>query len=100
MDGRPVAYVASGSHGTWPNPGKHVYAQLLNLWALVDVTDDRGPIWDTKGRVVPIQFWDGPENMQKTVHAGDRAWLEYRGKWGNRKKSCWWKMFFGICQVG
>lgn len=27
-DDRPVAYVASGSHGVWPTPGKHVYAQV------------------------------------------------------------------------
>lgn len=25
---RPIAYVASGSHGVWPTPGKHVYAQV------------------------------------------------------------------------
>lgn len=25
---RPVAYVASGSHGVWPTPGRHVYAQV------------------------------------------------------------------------
>lgn len=26
VDDRPVAYVAMGSHGVWPEPGDHVYA--------------------------------------------------------------------------
>lgn len=99
MHDRPVAYVATGSHGTWPTPGKHVYAQLLNLWALVDVTDDNGPIWDTKGHVVPIQFWNGPEHANKTKHDGNRSWLGYKGRWGNSKRLCWWKPAIGICQV-
>ncbi|RSH81992.1 Vacuolar protein sorting-associated protein 62 [Apiotrichum porosum] len=64
---RPVAYIAMGSHGMWPVPGKHVYAQLLNLWQLYDITDDNGAIWDTHGRVVPIQFWNGPDKAEKMM---------------------------------
>lgn len=83
----------------WPTPGKHVYAQLLNLWALVDVTDDYGAIWDTQGHVVPAEFWS-PETTKKVHHTGDESWLEYTGKWGNRgHSSCWWHFFVGICQL-
>lgn len=28
VDDRPVAYVAMGSHGVWPEPGDHVYADV------------------------------------------------------------------------
>ncbi|KAL1405942.1 Vacuolar protein sorting-associated protein 62 [Vanrija albida] len=100
IDDRPVAYVASGSHGIWPTPGKHVYAQLLNLWALVDVTDDYGPIWDSQGHVVPIEYWTGPDGAKKVNHTGDLSWLQFRGAWGNKGQTgCWWHALVGICQV-
>lgn len=28
LQDRPVAYVAMGSHGVWPEPGDHVYADV------------------------------------------------------------------------
>lgn len=99
IDGRPVAYIAHGSHGVWPNAGKHVYAQLLNLWQLVDVCDDRGALWDTKGHVVPIEFWNGPEYGHRIEHTGDQSWLEFTGKWGNVGDGCWYEPFIGICQL-
>lgn len=34
-DDRPVAYIASGSHGVWPVPGRHVYAQVSDASAHV-----------------------------------------------------------------
>lgn len=116
MDDRPVAYVAAGSHGVWPNPGDHVYAdvgssslprtehtglivQILDVFKLVDVTDDYGPIWDTKGRVVPLQYRD-PDQRLPLEHSGEESWLNYPGHWGNRGvDKCWWHRAVGYCQV-
>ncbi|BEI85667.1 hypothetical protein CcaverHIS002_0510680 [Cutaneotrichosporon cavernicola] len=97
---RPIAYVASGSHGVWPNPGKHVYAQLLNLWQLVDMTDDYGAIWDTQGHVVPIEWWTGPDLAHRIRHTGNHSWLEFEGMFGNAGSSnCWWHSIVGVCQL-
>jgi hypothetical protein len=40
-DDRPIAYIASGSHGVWPKPGRHVYAQVSLLYsrAYTDATN-------------------------------------------------------------
>ncbi|KAK4688986.1 hypothetical protein P7C73_g1122, partial [Tremellales sp. Uapishka_1] len=100
IDGRPVAYSAAGSHGLWPVPGRHEYANLLNRWRLIDVTDDNGAIWDTKNHVVSSQYWDDPERRRKVWHDGDKGWLNFRGYWGNEgKNDCWWFKIIGICQV-
>ena len=75
--------------------------QLLDIFKLVDQTDDEGPIWDTKGHVVPTQYWDNPEKRRKIWHDKERSWLNFRGKWGNRGgNDCWWHKLVGICQVG
>ncbi|WWC63222.1 uncharacterized protein I303_105822 [Kwoniella dejecticola CBS 10117] len=88
IDRRPVAYVAAGSHGV----GK--------LFKLVDITDDEGPIWDTKDHVVPAVYWDGPESRRRIWHRGDSSWLNYRGNWGNKgQDDCWWHRVVGYCQV-
>jgi len=31
IDGRPIAYSAAGSHGLWPTPGDHVYADVRGV---------------------------------------------------------------------
>jgi hypothetical protein len=31
VDDRPVAFVAAGSHGVWPTPGDHVYADVRGV---------------------------------------------------------------------
>ncbi|WWC90751.1 uncharacterized protein L201_005688 [Kwoniella dendrophila CBS 6074] len=88
IDGRPVAYVAAGSHG------------IGNLFKLIDLTDDEGPIWDTKNHVVPAIYWDGPENRRKIWHQGNQSWLNFRGKWGNiGENNCWWHRVVGYCQI-
>ncbi|WRT68327.1 uncharacterized protein IL334_005303 [Kwoniella shivajii] len=88
IDDRPVAYVAAGSHGV----GK--------LFQLVDLTDDEGPIWDTKNHVVPTMYWYSPESRRRVWHRGDQSWLNFRGWWGNRGETdCWWHRVVGFCQV-
>lgn len=69
------------------------------MFKLVDVTDDYGPIWDTKGHVVPLQYHESLENGQK-AHTGLHAWLDYPGHWGNKGvNNCWWHRALGYCQV-
>jgi len=106
VDDRPVAYVAAGSHGVWSTPGRHVYAdvrnhcweprqcpsadeQLLNAIKLIDETDDKGPIWDTRSHVVPIQWWHGPHNGSRVQHSGSLGWMNFRGRWGNLGDRGW-----------
>ena len=99
-DGRPIAYSAAGSHGLWPNPGDHVLAHVLDVFKIVDVTDDDGAVWDTQYHVVPSQFWHGPHSRQKLWHQGHRSWLNHAGTWGNKGEySCWWFKLVGNCQV-
>jgi hypothetical protein len=105
IDDRPVAFVAAGSHGVWSTPGHHVYAdvsqplvpwyvysahkQLLNVIKLIDETDDKGPIWDTKSHVIPIQWWHSPSNGSRIQHSGPLAWMNFRGRWGNLGDRGW-----------
>lgn len=66
----------------------------------MDVTDDKGAIWDTKGKVVKSQYWNDPEQRRKLWHKDDRAWLNFVGMWGNKgEDDCWWHKIVGICQV-
>lgn len=74
---------------------------MLDVLKLVDVCDDDGAVWDAKGRVVPAQYWTGPEGRRKLWHRGQEAWLNFRGRWGNKgNNDCWWHRLIGICQVG
>lgn len=74
---------------------------MWSVLKLVDVCDDRGAIWDTKGKVIPVQYWTGPEGRRKLWHRGEHSWLNFRGRWGNKgQDDCWWHRLIGICQVG
>ena len=103
IDDRPVAYISAGSHGVWSYPGRHVYAdvrptlfgsailtgQIMGVIKLVDETDDEGPIWDTKPKVVPIQWWHGPQNGTLVHHTGSLGWMNFIGRWGNLGDNSW-----------
>ena len=78
--------------------------QAFNIVKLVDVTDDRGPIWDARQDLVPIQW------LNTSAHAypykrrhdpkGKLGWLNFRGRWGNKgDRSCWWHLISPDCQV-
>ncbi|ODN78952.1 hypothetical protein L202_04467 [Cryptococcus amylolentus CBS 6039] len=97
---RPVAYVAMGSHGIWPDPGEHVYAEIGNLLKIIDSTDDLGPIWDTESHVLPVQYWTNSSDRQRLQHEGEDSWRNFKGYWGNKGDTdCWWHGIVGICQV-
>jgi len=87
FDGRPIAYSAAGSHGLWATPGRHVFANALNVFKLIDETDDEGAIWDTKGHIVAIQYWQNPEltSRKKKVYptGSPLGWLNYAGRRGS-----------------
>jgi hypothetical protein len=127
FDGRPIAYSAAGSHGLWATPGSHVYAnvsfffssftldvgifglnnhhsQALNIFKLIDETDDVGAIWDTKHHVIPIQYWHDPvSRRRRKIHSStsDLGWLNFAGRWGNKGEGdCAWKRFDLPCQLG
>lgn len=73
--------------------------QVLDVFKLVDVTDDYGPLWDTKCHVVPLQYRDLSEKTPMR-HNGTESWLDYPGHWGNRGvNNCWWHRAVGYCQV-
>lgn len=102
-DGRPVAFSALGSHGLWPTAGEHLYINAFNIIKLIDVTDDQGPVWDSRDELVPIQ-WSNTSAMRnpyKRRHdpRGKLGWLNFSGRWGNKGvKSCWWSWISPDCQ--
>jgi hypothetical protein len=61
----------------------------LGVIKLVDETDDEGPIWDTKPKVVPIQWWHGPQNGTLVHHGGSLGWMNFIGRWGNLGDNSW-----------
>ena len=63
--------------------------QILSVIELVDETDDKGPIWDTKSKVIPIQWWHGPKNGTLVYHAGSLGWMNFIGRWGNLGDNSW-----------
>lgn len=76
---------------------------LDHLFKLVDLTDDKGAIWNTTNRVVASQYWTSPTERRKLVHGHERAWLNWRGHWGNKEdvdpRKCWWHRLIPICQT-
>jgi hypothetical protein len=37
------------------------HGPVVDVFRLVDITDDDGAVWDTQGHVVPVRYWNGPE---------------------------------------
>ncbi|XP_019640456.1 PREDICTED: putative vacuolar protein sorting-associated protein TDA6 [Branchiostoma belcheri] len=74
----PVLYSAKGSHGLWSTPGTRTYKSIPINNKLQDETS-AGTAWDT---------W---KNVPFTMHrpdggyTGSWTWLNFKGRWGNRK---------------
>lgn len=82
-----------------PLDTKRLTIQLLNVFKLVDETDDKGPIWDTKSHVVPIQWWHGPNNGSRVQHDGPLRWMNFKGRWGNLGDRGWLNTLLPACHV-
>ncbi|MFS1512202.1 Vps62-related protein [Chengkuizengella sp. SCS-71B] len=70
-----VTYSAKGSHGTWKDPGTHVYHDLF-IDELVDETS-QGTAWDTWNAVEAYDF-DLQEGLSNTSWP---AWLSSDNTW-------------------
>lgn len=81
---RPILYSAKGSHGTYAEPGDHVYYKIFNGDKLVDKTN-KGKAWQTWQNIILI-----PNNDHKSM---TKNWHNYSGRWGNPKQTC---TFLGI----
>lgn len=67
----PVIYSAWGSHGSWKDPGAHVYDTAVGT----DLTDhcNNGTAWDTWGNVVAFDY-----NSKKGL--GSNRWPRWMGE--------------------
>ena len=51
-----IIYCAAGSHGMWPDAGRHEYLKLSNGYALVDQTSSGTSCWYTREYLKPVQY--------------------------------------------
>ena len=91
-----IIYSAAGSHGMWPDTGRHEYLKLSNGYALVDQTSS-GTSWYTWEYLKPVQY--DPSGQ----YSGDFKFLGYQGHRGDKKQQCGFfnniKELFGECQL-
>ena len=77
----PIVYAADGSHGIWPNVGRHVYKSLPNGDTLVDHTGN-GVSWNTWQNVKIVAY------KKDRNYVGEFNFINFWGRWGNPKRSC------------
>jgi hypothetical protein len=77
----PEIFAAKGSHGLYPDAGRHIYETIFNGDFLADDTG-YGMAWDTWNNmvVVPVQ----PVGS----YSGDLAWMNITADWGNPEGGC------------
>lgn len=80
IEGRLVVYAAKGSHGLYHDAARHIYRRLGNGDFLADDTA-AGTLWRTGNRVVEFDPTAAP-------FTGALSWLNFAGRWGNRKSGC------------
>ena len=80
-NGHPIVYSADGSHGIWPNPGKHTYKNV-GVDTLSDYTADGGTYWNTWNNLKIVEY---NKNRQ---YSGEFQFLEFKGRWGNKQSGC------------
>lgn len=88
-----VVYSALDSHGAWYRPGNHTYMTLPNREKLIDITvANNGYEWDT-WKNIELVVWDG-----KTLFDNEWSWMNFRGRWGNRREECYlWSWVNELC---
>jgi Ricin-type beta-trefoil lectin domain-like/Vacuolar protein sorting-associated protein 62 len=86
-----TAYAAQGSHGLYPNTGRHIYKDLPNGDYLADYTST-GMAWDTWKTVVPFAW------QSRGTYTGALSFLNIESRWGNPKSGCgFWEAVSGEC---
>lgn len=89
---RPVIYAGLGSHAHYASPGKHAYALPFGL--LGDECS-QGHLWDPALNLLSyVHYPQTPGSSQKPQFLASlnnpqarTSWLEYTGRWGDRKYS-------------
>ena len=76
-----IVYCATGSHGMWPDTGRHEYLKLSNGYTLVDQASS-GTSWYTWEYLKPVQY--DPSGQ----YSGDFKFLGFQGHWGDKKHNC------------
>lgn len=89
VDGRPLTYIAAGTHATYASPGKYQH----DFPGLYDLTDD-GFLWDMTKNFRGYWF-DASEHTfavaggtplgEEDEISGDVRWLEFEGRWGDKQ---------------
>ena len=93
-----IVYCAAGSHGMWPDTGRHVYMTLPNKDTLIDEASS-GTSWYTWKNLKPVQYDSTGQ------YSGEFKFLGFQGRWGNKKEGCDVLNFdvledlFGECQL-
>lgn len=88
-----VVYCAKGSHGMWPDPGRHVWLNLTNGDSLEDEASS-GKSWHTWKHLKPVQY--DPDGQ----YSGEFKFMGFQGQWGNRKRGCAIvELFIKECQL-
>eukprot|EP00058_Branchiostoma_floridae_P006054 XP_002591542.1 hypothetical protein BRAFLDRAFT_92771 [Branchiostoma floridae] len=91
MEGtHPILYSAKGSHGLWSTKGTHTYKKILVNEKLQDETS-AGTAWDTWKNVLYIKY--RPDGG----YTGSWTWLNFKGRWGNKKDGCAAESVAGEC---
>ena len=85
-----VVYCAKGSHGMWPDPGRHVYTKIPNGDTLIDEASS-GLNWYIWENLKPVQY------NPSFHYSGEFKFLGFLGRWGNRKDGC--HIFGNLCQL-
>ncbi len=89
VNGRPLTYIALGTHATFASPGKHQH----DVPRLYDLTDE-GFYWDVTKNFRGYWFdmshkafivAGGSASDEEDEMSTDVRWLEFEGRWGDKE---------------
>lgn len=84
LEGRPILFVAKGSHGLWSAPGEFQYVRVPRLY-------------DQNGYGIPWKTWKDLRVHRLGVNQPP-GWMKYLGRWGNPKSNCLLFHRLGFCE--
>ena len=77
-----IVYSAKGSHGIWPNSGKHKYKKIQVTGQWLQDECSSGTSWHTWNKLKPVRY--DPNGRYK----GEFKFMGFQGHWGNKKRGC------------